>query len=705
MPAAAEPVPNPAEWLSRLFDGTKGWLTLFSLDRTDGTQTTDWAPVEQADQLAHIAEQRAERCCVWFGVATRKEQIGGRRRGGASDCLHIPALWVDIDVEGPNHKGGHPLPPNIEAAYQLIQAFPLAATAVVRSGGGLQGWWLLHEPLEIEPATTELLRAWGATWVELARRRSWHVDNVFDVARIMRLPGTHNRKQAGQPVEVTAKAIWERRYSPTDFEPYLLEPPAPPDPTHNRIPYIGPERPGDAFNAHRSGSDVLARAGFTFARRSGDEEHWVRPGKDPKDGTSATVYPDGHTTIWSDAVPGIETMRPYDPFGLYTVLFHHGDFAAASDELAAQGYGTKSMAADTLAWIEEILAAQNSETNSEPDDDAVDPHLEQAIRRERLRREARRIVDQEEQPQPEQPTVTVGPDPDIHELFAEPEPEYRWLIPDLLERADRLILTGPEGGGKSTLLRQMGVTSAAGIHPFTEDDIDPIRVLYVDLENSRRHTRRQLEPLVIQAQNRLAPRALIPIIRPEGLDLLTAADSAWLHQRVEANQPDILIIGPLYKLALGDPTSEEAARHVAFTLDSLRATYDVALLIEAHQPHKSNGQRPDRPYGASLWMRWPEFGLALTPGGFLAHWRGARDERQWPAFLRRGGTWPWTPGGVSEAKFATLMQACIEARRMLTVRELEVLTQIPKTTVHRAIEANRSQWEMLAEQLDQEGNA
>src|SRR5687768_3522374 len=111
MPAAAEPITTPTTWLKHLFDGCDGWLTLFTLDRTDGTQRTDWAPVTQADDLAAFAEQRAGRCCVWFGVATRRERLDGGRRGGATDCLHIPALWVDIDVEGPNHKGGYPLPP------------------------------------------------------------------------------------------------------------------------------------------------------------------------------------------------------------------------------------------------------------------------------------------------------------------------------------------------------------------------------------------------------------------------------------------------------------------------------------------------------------------------------------------------------------------------------------------------------------------
>ena len=61
-----------------------------------------------------------------------------------------------------------------------------------------------------------------------------------------------------------------------------------------------------------------------------------------------------------------------------------------------------------------------------------------------------------------------------------------WIIPGILERQERVIFTGGEGAGKTTLVRQMAILSAAGINPFTFEDMPPVRVLVIDAENSEK---------------------------------------------------------------------------------------------------------------------------------------------------------------------------------------------------------------------------
>jgi replicative DNA helicase len=246
--------------------------------------------------------------------------------------------------------------------------------------------------------------------------------------------------------------------------------------------------------------------------------------------------------------------------------------------------------------------------------------------------------------------------------FVQHEDTYSWLVPQLIERGDRLVLTASEGGGKSTLLRQMAVTLAAGIHPFrTWETIDPLRVLTLDCENGAPASRRKFRPLLDAATHVEQPvkRGQFHIeCRPEGLDLTRAADRAWTMRRVERLKPDILIIGPIYRLHAGNPNDEELARKVSVVIDEARATAGCAVLMEAHAPHGNGlGPRALRPLGSSLWMRWPEFGFGLRPvedeksasntdgcrGRRLVPWRGMRDERDWPPFLKQGERWPWVP--------------------------------------------------------------
>lgn len=254
--------------------------------------------------------------------------------------------------------------------------------------------------------------------------------------------------------------------------------------------------------------------------------------------------------------------------------------------------------------------------------------------------------------------ATAGQDdhkPVVMREFLQGTEEYDWLIPGLIERADRVILTGPESFGKSTLMRQIVVCAAAGVDPFTGKKIDPLRGLVVDCENPPGLNRRRYRPLIDLAnqfgQPGTADRLFIES-RPEGLDLMSANDSAWLTRQVRMTRPDFLVVGPIYKLHSGDPDKEETARKIIQVIDYIRSKFKPAVLMEAHSPHgDSKGPRPVRPAGTAVWKRWPDFGIGLRPVGspeafetdrtaqFIT-WK-ARDGRDWPEGVRSGRQWPW----------------------------------------------------------------
>jgi replicative DNA helicase len=257
---------------------------------------------------------------------------------------------------------------------------------------------------------------------------------------------------------------------------------------------------------------------------------------------------------------------------------------------------------------------------------------------------------------------------DIHDFLAI-EDTYDWVLPGLIERGDRLMLTSGEGGGKSTLLRQFAITAAAGAMPFGNqpNHLGPQNVLVLDCENSAPQSRRRYRALMNTAERLQQPvkRGHLHIdCRPEGVDLTRADGRAWLMRRVEAAQPDLLIIGPVYQLHAGDPNSEEQARKITVALTEARlAGRGCAMLMEAHAAKASGfGPRSLAPVGSSLWLRWPEFGFGLRPvedersadqdrARRVVPWRGLRDERAFPKFVRQGdpGDWPWIAYRPSDA--------------------------------------------------------
>lgn len=282
------------------------------------------------------------------------------------------------------------------------------------------------------------------------------------------------------------------------------------------------------------------------------------------------------------------------------------------------------------------------------------------------------------------------------------EPEYDWLIPGVLEPADRLIITGGEGSGKTTLTQQIAYQTSLGIHPFGGTPHTPRRVLLIDLENPTRILRRRITDFA----DRQPPTDTLHIIsRPAGIDLHgDPTDRQWLEQTIRTTQPELLVIGPIYKLWTGDPTEELPAKTVTEYLDHLRNNYGPALILEAHTPHSAPGKHKiKRPYGASIWTRWPEFGRWLSPRragtATLDEFRGDRDTRDIPRTLTDSGNWPWSTASGRDATFASMLAAVHEGAPT-SVRGLADYLDVPKSTVQRAIDNNRRQWEDTLADLD-----
>ena len=117
----------------------------------------------------------------------------------------IVALWVDIDLK--NIKLGK------TELYRRLALLRLLPTVVVDSGNGAHVWYFLNEAMPATPETVcELETLLGQMCFSLGGDKS-----CCEVARLMRLPGSHNTKNgAFKPVNVQEDhSDYARRY---DFE-------------------------------------------------------------------------------------------------------------------------------------------------------------------------------------------------------------------------------------------------------------------------------------------------------------------------------------------------------------------------------------------------------------------------------------------------------------------------------------------------------
>lgn len=162
------------------------------------------------EDAANDAVARAESCDVYFGCCPYV-QVDPGSRGDNEVAGALIGLWLDVDVKNPEAHAGDRYPETDEQAFDLIYDMPRRPSLVVHSGYGLQAWWLLKEPLLLKTeadriAAGQTVAGWVATGNKLAAKHGWGVDPVGQLSRVLRVPGTWNRKtQTARPVSVVAR--------------------------------------------------------------------------------------------------------------------------------------------------------------------------------------------------------------------------------------------------------------------------------------------------------------------------------------------------------------------------------------------------------------------------------------------------------------------------------------------------------------------
>lgn len=176
---------DAVDFLARFFEGTEHVVEIRALPQDGPGRVWPLFTRETDLVVAHCRRLDDLGRAVYFGTATRE---GGLARGDRAHCRELTSVWTDIDC----YKAGIAK----EEAVAALLALPVPASIVIDSGGGIHGYWLLREAFDISqsvPGWPEVELRVVSVLRQLAGVLAGDL-SVCDLARIMRLPGTHNTK-------------------------------------------------------------------------------------------------------------------------------------------------------------------------------------------------------------------------------------------------------------------------------------------------------------------------------------------------------------------------------------------------------------------------------------------------------------------------------------------------------------------------------
>ena len=343
------------------------------------------------------------------------------------------------------------------------------------------------------------------------------------------------------------EALHERHDTPT-------EPPKPKTPRATTPDLT----PWDDWANRTSWADILTPHGWQYTWTAPDERtHWTRPGKDKRDGTSATSLEEGPLYVFttSTTLPAGEGMSKLYVHAHYN---HDGDLQAASRHLRDQGYGTEQTHPDLPAWT------PPEHTPSDPD---------QADQVLQLRREY---------------VLEHLPAQDWHALWAD-NTEEDWIVEPLLPARRLIALYSAPKVGKSLLMLELAAAIASG-RPILGTTPTPRRILYVDFENDPRTDIRERLTNMGYGPTDLDNLTLLSYPNLSSLD--SEKGSQELMSAIEVYGAEVVIIDTVSRSIAGDENENDTwldfFRHTGLKLKQA----GVALIRLDHSgKDETKGQR------------------------------------------------------------------------------------------------------------------
>jgi len=151
---------------------------------------------------------------VYVGVGLARKDHGVTHRCVSEEIAGIAGVWADLDLKSDAHQ--KPLPTRIEDALTILPP-SMPPSVVVATGNGAHAWWLFKEPWTFDDdherqEAANLVSRWHTLLRYASQQNGWVFDRLSDLARVLRIPGTVNRKDPAHPKAVDVYSLENRRY-------------------------------------------------------------------------------------------------------------------------------------------------------------------------------------------------------------------------------------------------------------------------------------------------------------------------------------------------------------------------------------------------------------------------------------------------------------------------------------------------------------
>lgn len=208
-------------FLRAIWGEATGYAELTSITREGTVKSFGFTYPDSLTSLIDAAKRHNEHANIYMGVCLRRETWPRKNskgvmefRGTEENTLSAGVVWAEFDFSDQGHKGKTV---TSDEARKALKEFPLKPSIVIRSGGGIQVYWLLKEPVigtdlsKIKAINKAVAKLTGAD------------PSATDLARILRIPWTMNLKY--DPTRRVEISFWrpEYRYAIDDFDFLALE--------------------------------------------------------------------------------------------------------------------------------------------------------------------------------------------------------------------------------------------------------------------------------------------------------------------------------------------------------------------------------------------------------------------------------------------------------------------------------------------------